>query len=340
MIDEFRQSLEAEAMVRLRQALRDKDAELGQLLEEAQQRVAAETTEKVTRAVTLELEERFRETLRHETDEVARRLSNEADDAGAKWSQERSQLAGDAKRWRMLSEYQRKVGEASSQLEILRRFLRTAVTFAASAAVYLNKDDGLALWNAEGEAEVFPGAVSEDTIDPDWFFSKVVVRGKMVAAVGAAGVTDSDALHIMTDSLKRSIENFGLRLRFLAKADADAPVLEPALKSSAALPRPASASPVSASPVPASPVSASNDPRQVARTVVAMIKTSHERQVLEGRVNSDLYARLRAEIEDARTEYRQQLSSPPRLDYFHEEVVKILADNVASRLGKEYPGPS
>jgi hypothetical protein len=62
--------------------------------------------------------------------------------------------------------------------------------------------------------------------------------------------------------------------------------------------------------------------------------------VLEGRVNADLYTRLKNEIEEARNDYRQQLSSPPRLDYFHEEIVKILADNVASRLGKEYPGPS
>jgi hypothetical protein len=333
MLDEFRGSLDAEANVRLKKALLDKEAEIQTLLrdKEAQfesrladelKRVDGKTTDKVTQQLTSDFEMRFNETLSQETDRLTERFSGEAETAEAKWKGERAGLVEARDRWQTLAEYHRKIGEASSQLEILRRFLRTGVKFANSAAVYLNKEDGLALWNAEGEAGVFPDVVSEGTIDPEWYFSTVVVRGKVIAAITAAGASDRDALVVMADTLKRAIENFGLRLRFLAGAE---PVSPPPV--------------VKDKPAQASPPAEGADPRGLARTLVSEIKLGHEKQVLEGRVNADLYTRLEKQIEEARASYQQQLSAPTDVDYFHEEILKILADNILSRLGEAYPGP-
>jgi len=331
MIDELHRTLDAEANVRLKKALLDKAAEVKAAstekdtkfesrLEQELKRVETETSERVRLKVTADLEKRFDRTLVEETDRLTERFTGEAEAAEARWKDERGRLLSISERWQTLAEYQRKIGEASSQLEILRRFLRTAVKFANSAAVYLNKEDGLALWNAEGKAGVFPDVVSEGTIDPEWYFSNVVVRGKVIAAIAAAGTSDRDALVAMADVLKRAIENFGLRLRFLAGAEREAPPPVVAEKSG--------------------PEPQSSDPRVVARTLVSEVKFGNQKQVLEGRVNADLYNRLEKQIEEARESYRQQVPGPTDADYFHEEVVKILADNVLSRLGRGYPGPS
>ena len=225
-------------------------------------------------------------------------------------------------RWRALAEYQQKIGEATSQSQIVRLFLGTAVRFAESAAVYLNKNDGLTLWGLEGEPGIFPETVDEETIDPDWFFSLVVVRGRTVAGVGAAGPSDVESLAIMADALERAIENFGLRLRFLVDGNTDASALTPVVK---AMPEP--------------PAPAEAGPRQLARSIVSGIARGHETEILDGRVHSDLYRRFRKGIDEGRDAYSRQLSSPPDRDYFHEEVVQILAGNTASRLGADYPGP-
>lgn len=225
-------------------------------------------------------------------------------------------------RWRALAEYQQQIGEASSQSEILRGFLDSALQFADSSAVYLNKNDGLTLWDFEGESGVFPEAADKRTIDPEWFFSLVVVRGKVVAAVAAAGPTDGEALAIMADALNRAVENFGLRMRLVVDRKIEPPALTPVEK---------------AAPEPPAPTAA--DPRQLARAIVSGIALGREKDILDGRVHSDLYRRVRKGIDEGRDAYNRQLSSPPDRDYFHEEVVKILALNTASRLGAGYPGP-
>ena len=257
------------------------------------------------------------------SDELARMFQDFRESIEAETTERlrKALLDEETRRWRALAEYQQKIGEATSQSQILRLFLRTAVRFAESSAVYLNKNDGLTLWGFEGEPGVFPEAVDDETIDPDWFFSRVVVRGRIVAGVGAAHPSDLESLAIMADALRRAIENFGLRLRFLADSDSDALLLTPVEK---------------AAPEPPAPADAG--PRQLAQAIVSGIALGHETEILDGRVHSDLYRRFRKGIDEGRATYDRQLSSPPDRDYFHEEVVRILAGNTASRLGADYPG--
>jgi hypothetical protein len=83
-----------------------------------------------------------------------------------------------------------------------------------------------------------------------------------------------------------------------------------------------------------------NEARRFARLLVSEIKLYNEQKVREGRDNSDLYDRLREDIDRSRQMYdkrvRPEVSS--RYDYFHHELVNMLAEGDASRLGVGYPG--
>ena len=85
-----------------------------------------------------------------------------------------------------------------------------------------------------------------------------------------------------------------------------------------------------------------NEARRFARLLVSEIKLYNEQKVREGRDNSDLYDRLREDIDRSRQMYdkrvRPEVSS--RYDYFHHELVNMLAEGEAARLGAGYPGPT
>ena len=74
--------------------------------------------------------------------------------------------------------------------------------------------------------------------------------------------------------------------------------------------------------------------RRYARLLVSEIKLYHESAVVEGRRDRDLAKRLGGEIAHARTLYEQRV--PPdvrqRADYFHDELVRTLADGDATML--------
>ena len=214
MLEEFRGSLDAEANVRLKKALLDKEAEFRARAEEEERRVREETSEQVRAEVATELEARFKADLAAELEVLKGRLKQGAQEAKERWKQERLELIAEAERWRLLAEFHRRVGDATSQVEILRRFVVAAERLSEGVALYLNKPDGLALWNTQGEAAAFPELISEDTIDPEWYFAPIVVQSRTVAAVCATGVKDRDSLVVIVDALKRAIENFGLRIRF------------------------------------------------------------------------------------------------------------------------------
>jgi hypothetical protein len=111
----------------------------------------------------------------------------------------------------VFAEIQRQLAEASSQPEILARFLRLAEPFAEGLAVYIAKADGLALWKGRGKA--FPEIISKETTDPDSFFKTITVRGKTVAAVYAAPRFNAETLDFLGSAMERAIEVFGLKLR-------------------------------------------------------------------------------------------------------------------------------
>jgi hypothetical protein len=84
-----------------------------------------------------------------------------------------------------------------------------------------------------------------------------------------------------------------------------------------------------------------SDAKRFARLLVSEIKLYNEQRVLEGRENRDIYVRLKRDIDRSREMYQKRVSPAVsrKLDYFHDELVRILGDNDPSNLGSDYPGP-
>ena len=83
-----------------------------------------------------------------------------------------------------------------------------------------------------------------------------------------------------------------------------------------------------------------NDARRFARLLVSEIKLYNEQRVVEGRSEGDLYERLREYIERSREMYEKRVKPgvSAKYDYFHDELVRTLAEGDASKLGEAYPG--
>jgi hypothetical protein len=84
-----------------------------------------------------------------------------------------------------------------------------------------------------------------------------------------------------------------------------------------------------------------NDARRFARLLVSEIKLYNEQKVTDGRRNSDLYGRLKDDIERSRQMYEKRVTPAvsTKADYFYDELVNTLAEGDVSKLG-DYPGPS
>jgi hypothetical protein len=83
------------------------------------------------------------------------------------------------------------------------------------------------------------------------------------------------------------------------------------------------------------------DAKRFARLLVSEIKLYNEKHVAEGRGNRDLYLRLKRDIDRSREMYEKRISPTVsrKIDYFHDEIIRILGDNDPSTLGSDYPGP-
>lgn len=84
-----------------------------------------------------------------------------------------------------------------------------------------------------------------------------------------------------------------------------------------------------------------NDARRFARLLVSEIKLYNEDSVTEGRIEKDLYRRLQKDIDRSREMFDKRVprSLGLKIDYFHEELVRILAEGDSAKLGRGYPGP-
>ncbi|HKV34945.1 MAG TPA: hypothetical protein VJP89_11500 [Pyrinomonadaceae bacterium] len=83
-----------------------------------------------------------------------------------------------------------------------------------------------------------------------------------------------------------------------------------------------------------------NDARRFARLLISEIKLYNEQKVAEGRVEHDLYDRLREYIDRSREMYDKRVKAEvaSRYDYFHGELVNTLAEGDVAKLGSNYPG--
>lgn len=335
VVTETRDALEKEFQKRLQTAVKDAETATQNAAQLQLQQAVVETRDAVQKQVTEQLEQQFKKTLETATNQLKKTLEATTTQLKSEFSSERTRLQEQLDQWRIFAETQKQLADASSQAEILARFLKLAESFAPNLAVYVTKADGLALWKSRGKT-IFPEIISEETTDPEFYFKAINVRGKIVAAVYGAPPHKAEALDFLTASMARAIEVFGLKLR--------TPVPKPVVASETTVAVAASA-PSAASTSASAPDG--DDPklhaeaRRTARLLISEIKLYHEQELKEGREHSDIYQRLRKEIDSGREQYNQKVSSAvlTARDYFHEELVRILTENDASRLGAAYPGP-
>lgn len=94
-------------------------------------------------------------------------------------------------------------------------------------------------------------------------------------------------------------------------------------------------------PAPAAPAlspeetKAHEDAKRFARLIVSEIKLYNEAKVTEGRKAKDLHSRLKEDIERGRQMYHDRISPALRnnTNYFHDELVRLLAGGDPSALG-------
>jgi hypothetical protein len=77
-----------------------------------------------------------------------------------------------------------------------------------------------------------------------------------------------------------------------------------------------------------------------ARVKIAEIQLYHASAVKTGRAARDLYGSLKAQIDDARAEFRKLFleNASETTDYLHAEMLHALAHDDATLLGPNYPG--
>lgn len=80
--------------------------------------------------------------------------------------------------------------------------------------------------------------------------------------------------------------------------------------------------------------------QRFARVRVAEMRLYQAEAVRNGRQQARLYMALRGEMDRSRAQFKHEyMHSPTMVDYFHMEVLHTLANDDASLLGPEYPGP-
>lgn len=256
--------------------------------------------------------------------------------------------------------------EVNSQVEILRRLLECGARFAGRVALFVAKGSALTGWQGTGFADndfvktvslnsssslvarviQERATVSGSTAEFDAGFMAaiaapaedvclvlpLVVKEKVAALIYAdggrapGGAWDISALCVLTRCAAVWLELSALRRQAPAAADE--------MQMQALTPE------VAASPV----APAATDPelhrkaRRFAKLLVEEIKLYNQPRVVEGKLNRDLYERLRDDIEKSRATYDKRYRETPvaSADYFNEELIRILADNDVSLLGQSF----
>jgi hypothetical protein len=188
----------------------------------------------------------------------------------------------------------------------------------------------------------------------------LVIKEKVAAMVyadggekGAAGL-DASALELLVRSTGLWLEILSFRKMAPGEHHAAheiAAVPPPAQKPAAApvaaaAPAPAPASTAGAIPVapPAPPSNGAgsedevrNKAKRFAKLLVEEIKLYNQNKVSEGRSTKDLYDRLKEDIDKSRATYDKRYGQTVKdVDYFTQELVRILADNDRTVLGANF----
>jgi hypothetical protein len=236
-------------------------------------------------------------------------------------------------RLEQLAESVRALGRASSLTEILDTLIASVAKEAARAGVWMVRGSSLHHWRSTGfdapEAEV---PLSASTTLAEAARSDVAVSGAGELAVPLAVSRDVVAVLYVAnpDSPVSNPDAVEVLTRYAARC-LEALTAFKAARALTSHGQPSSApNPADAEAIAERDVSA----RRYAQLLISEIKLYHEAAVLEGRRDRDLASRLGGEIARARSLYEERVPRDVRLrvDYFHDELVRTLADGDATLL--------
>jgi len=195
----------------------------------------------------------------------------------------------------------RAMDEARSLTDVLDRLATGAAQHARATAVRLSRGGHVETWRAIG--------VDGSPVAPDATRAPLAISGEPIGELYAEGGS-AEAIEILARHASRCLESMTAfkTARALAR-QADAPADEPVAEEDASA-------------------------RRYARLLVSEIKLYHETDVITGRRERDLVSRLGGEIARARVLYDQRVPAHvrQRADYFHDELVRTLADGDSTLL--------
>jgi hypothetical protein len=241
----------------------------------------------------------------------------------------RGERAVDAGGTERLSASVRALGDAKSLSEILDTLVRCAAPDSGHAGLWVVRSGALHRWRSTGDdgAEAHlplddPGPIAaavrnNGVVAMDGTVAAPIAMAGQVVAVLSANSGAPGAVEILARYAARCLEALTAfkAARALSERPGDRLAEAAAAGGDATLEEDASA-------------------RRYARLLVSEIKLYHEAAVVDGRRERNLGARLGGEIARARVLYEQRV--PPqvrqRADYFHDEVVRTLANGDASLL--------
>jgi hypothetical protein len=227
-----------------------------------------------------------------------------------------------------LAESVRAIAGARSLTDILDTLVRCAAQESGHAGLWIVRGGVLRRWRSTGDDATEthlplddPGAIAEAVrtgavVSADGTLAAPMSMAGQVVAVLSTNSSASGAIEILARYAARSLE--GLTAFKAARALSERPG-EP---------------PTDAQAAGAAILEEEVSARRYARLLVSEIKLYHEAAVADGRRDRNLATRLGGEIARARALYEERV--PPqvrrRADFFHDELVRLLADGDATLL--------
>lgn len=168
----------------------------------------------------------------------------------------------------------------------------------------------------------------------------VALKGTVAALLVATAAQESAlvVLESLVQITQLAIDLQAYRKTAVVPAPAPTPSsLHTRAVSSASTPSAVHAAPTAASTTGLDPLH--EKAQRFAKLLVEEIKLYNQAKVAEGRANATIYSLLRDGIEKSREAYRARYGDQIRdVDYFKQELIRILADNNPDTMGAGFPG--
>ena len=233
----------------------------------------------------------------------------------------------------------RSLERARSLSEILDTLVSCARAEGARAEVWLIRGGRLHQWRSPGPggADHVPArALDEGGVIADAARTQAVASADGTLAVPIAIAGSAVAVlyaELRTENLELGTQNVELLTRYAARC---LEALTAFTVARALTQKPNEPDAAGGSPPAIAEASAEDDTsaRRYARLLVSEIKLYHESAVIDGRRDRDLATRLGGEIARARAMFEERVAEHvrQRADYFHDELVRTLANGDASLL--------